>query len=200
MLLDQKVAIIYGAGGSVGGAVARAFAREGARVVLAGRGLERLEPLADVIRVDGGVAEALAVDALDEPAVTAAVDGVVAHHGRLDISFNLIGLGDVQRPLLELSAEDFLRPIVTAMRAHLITTRAAARHMARQGAGVILQFGGGGPQTPPGLGGFKIALDALESLRRQWAVELGPTASAWSRSRPAGSPRASRPTSRTPRR
>jgi NAD(P)-dependent dehydrogenase (short-subunit alcohol dehydrogenase family) len=143
-------------------------------VVLAGRSLQRLEPLADTIRADGGAAEVAAVDALDKPAVTAAVDALVARHGRLDISFNLIGLGDVQRPLLELSVAEFLQPIVSAMRAHLITTRAAAQHMIRQGAGVILQFGGGGPQTPPGLGGFKVALDALESLRRQWAVELGP--------------------------
>ena len=60
------------------------------------------------------------------------------------------------------------------MRAQFLTTKAAAPHMAKNGSGVILHFGGGGPQTQPGLGGFKIALDALEGLRRQWAVELGP--------------------------
>jgi NAD(P)-dependent dehydrogenase (short-subunit alcohol dehydrogenase family) len=91
-----------------------------------------------------------------------------------DISFNLIGYGDVQKPLLEISVEDFLQPIRNAMRAQFLTTRAAARHMVNSGSGVILHFGGGGPQTQPGLGGFKIALDALEGLRRQWAVELGP--------------------------
>jgi NAD(P)-dependent dehydrogenase (short-subunit alcohol dehydrogenase family) len=63
---------------------------------------------------------------------------------------------------------------MTAMRTHFLTTRAAARHMVKSGSGVILAFGGDGPQTLPGLGGFKVALDAIEGLRRQWAVELGP--------------------------
>jgi len=87
---------------------------------------------------------------------------------------NLIGYGDVQEPLAEISVADFLQPIMNAMRAQFLTTRAAVRHMVKRGSGVILHFGGGGPQTQPGLGGFKIALDALEGLRRQWAVELGP--------------------------
>jgi 3-oxoacyl-[acyl-carrier protein] reductase len=60
------------------------------------------------------------------------------------------------------------------MRTQFLTTRAAARHMVKRGSGVILHFGGGGPQTLPGLGGFKIALDAIEGIRRQWAMELGP--------------------------
>ena len=76
--------------------------------------------------------------------------------------------------MTEISVEDFLQPITNAMRTHFLTTRAAARHMVKRGSGVILAFGGGGPQTLPGLGGFKIALDAIEGLRRQWAVELGP--------------------------
>src|SRR5206468_1006958 len=84
-----------------------------------------------------------------------------------------ISYGDVQEPLLEIAVEDFLQPITTAMRAQFLTTRAAARHMVRRGTGVILHFGGGGPQTLPGLGGSKVALDAIEGLRRQWAVELG---------------------------
>ena len=68
---------------------------------------------------------------------------------------------------MEISVEDFLQPITIAMRSQFLTTRAAARHMAARGAGVILAFGGEGPHTLPGLGGFKVALDALEGLRRQ---------------------------------
>jgi 3-oxoacyl-[acyl-carrier protein] reductase len=74
---------------------------------------------------------------------------------------------------MEIAVGDFLQPISTAMRTHFLTTRAAARHMIGRGSGVVMQFGGGGPQTLPGLGGFKIALDAMEGLRRQWVVELG---------------------------
>ncbi len=172
MLLQGKVAVIYGAG-PIGGAVARAFAGEGARVYLAGRTQAKLDAVADAIRAAGGFAETAVVDALDERAVIAFVDGAAAQAGRIDISFNAIGLGDVQAPLLEIAVDDFLRPILTAMRSQFVTTRAAVRHMMNHGSGVILQFGGGGPQTVPGLGGFKVALDAMEGLRRQWAVELG---------------------------
>jgi 3-oxoacyl-[acyl-carrier protein] reductase len=173
MLLEHKVAVIYGAGGSIGSAVAHAFAREGARVFLAGRTKAKLAKVADAIRAHGGVADTAVVDALDQRMVDAYVDAVVEQVGSIDISFNLISYGDVQEPLTEISVDDFLQPISTAMRAQFLTTRAAARHMAKRGTGVILHFGGGGPQTQPGLGGFKVALDAIESLRRQWACELG---------------------------
>jgi 3-oxoacyl-[acyl-carrier protein] reductase len=174
MLLENKVAVIYGAGGSIGGAVARTFAREGAMVFLAGRTQAKLDKVAGEIRAEGGRAEAAVVDALDEQAVDKFVEAVVAQAGQIDISFNLISYGDVQEPLMEISAENFAQPIMTAARTQFLTTRAAARHMVQRGSGVILSFGGGGPQTQPGLGGFKVALDAVESLRRQWACELGP--------------------------
>lgn len=174
MLLDNKVAVIYGAGGSIGGAVARAFAREGAMVFLAGRTEASLDTVAKHIRSTGGTAELARVDALDERAVDAYVNDIVEQAGQIDISFNLTGIGDVQEPLTEISLADFLQPITNAMRTQFLTTRAAARHMIKRGTGVILHFGGDGPQTLPGLGGFKIALDAVEGLRRQWAVELGP--------------------------
>ncbi len=173
MLLEHKVAVIYGAGGPIGGGVARAFAREGARVFLAGRTTVNLDAVADAIRSNGGVADTAVVDALDEAAVDAFINAVIAQAGYLDISFNLISYGDVQEPLMEITVEDFLQPITTAMRTQFLTTRAAARHMIPRGSGVILHFGGGGPQTVPGLGGFKVALDAIEGLRRQWACELG---------------------------
>lgn len=173
MLLENKVAVIYGAGGPIGGAVARAFAREGARVFLAGRTRAKLEEVAGEIRSNGGVANIAIVDALVERNVDAYVDAVVEQAGRIDISFNVIGIGDVQEPLMEISVENFLQPIMNAMRTQFLSSRAAARHMIRQGSGVILAFGGNGPQTLPGLGGFKVALDAIEGLRRQWACELG---------------------------
>lgn len=173
MLLENKVAVIYGAGGSIGGAVARTFAREGARVFLAGRTGEKLDKVADEIRSHGGVADTAIVDALDEKAVDEYVDAVVEQAGYIDISFNLISYGDIQQPLIEISVEDFMQPITNAMRTHFLTTKAVARHMIPRGSGVILAFGGSGPQTLPGLGGFKVSLDALEGLRRQWALELG---------------------------
>jgi 3-oxoacyl-[acyl-carrier protein] reductase len=174
MLLEDKVALIYGAGGTVGGGVARAFAREGAAVFLAGRTRSKLDAVAEDIRAAGGKAETAEVDALDEQAVNAFVDGVAERTGRIDISFNLIALGDVQQPLMEISVGDFLQPIVTAARTQFLTTRAAARHMIPRRSGVILAFGGSGGDLIPGLGGFVVALDAGEGMRRQWAVDLAP--------------------------
>jgi 3-oxoacyl-[acyl-carrier protein] reductase len=185
MLLEGKNAVIYGAGGSIGGAVARAFAREGATVFLAGRTLESLEEVAEEIRSAGGVAETAQVDALDEQAVDGHVDAVAASAGGIDVSFNLISYRDVQgTPLVEMPLEDFERPVMSAVRTQFLSARAAARHMIRQGSGVILTFGGAGGRDPIRdytsggfqvyLGGFQVALGAIDVLRRQLAVELGP--------------------------
>jgi 3-oxoacyl-[acyl-carrier protein] reductase len=174
MLLENKNAVIYG-GGSVGSAVARAFAREGARVFLAGRTLESLEEVAQQIRSDGGVADTVQLDALDKQAVDQHADAVAEQAGSIDISFNLISVGDVQgTPLAEMPLEDFERPIMTAVRTQFLTSRTAARHMIFQGSGVILFFGGYGDPVPDYyIGGFQVALNAVESLRRQLASELG---------------------------
>ena len=143
------------------------------RVFLAGRTETTLDQVAKDIRSDGGEADTAVVDALDEQAVNEFVDAVVEETGHIDISFNLIGLGDIQKPLTEISVGDFMQPITTAMRTQFLTTKAAARHMIKRESGVILSFGGSNPTAPPGTGGFKVALDAMEGLRRQWAVELG---------------------------
>ena len=136
MLLEDKNAVIYGGGGKVGSAVARAFAREGARVFLAGRTLENLEEVAGEIRSAAGVAETAQGDALDEQAVDRYVDAVAERAGSIDISFNLISYGDVQgTPLAQISLEDFERPVMRAVRTQFLTARAAARHMIGQGAG-----------------------------------------------------------------
>src|ERR687890_101984 len=185
VLLENKSAIIYGGGGLIGGAVARAFAREGAKVFLAGRTLATLDQVAEDIRSAGGVAETAQVDALDEHDVDGYVEAVAASAGSIDVSFNLISYEDVQgTPLAQMSLEDFERPIMNAVRTQFLTSRAAARHMIEQGSGVILTFGGAGGRDPIRdyasggfqvyLGGFQVALGAIDVLRRQLAVELGP--------------------------
>jgi 3-oxoacyl-[acyl-carrier protein] reductase len=174
VLLDGKNAVIYGGGGTIGGAVARAFAREGATVHLAGRTAESLERTAEDIRSRGGVAAIARLDALDERAVDEHADRVAARHGRIDVSFNLISQGAVQgTALAEMRVEDFLAPVLTTLRSTFLTARAAARHMIPQGSGVILAFGGYGPPRP-NLGGLQAAFGAVESLRRNLACELGP--------------------------
>jgi 3-oxoacyl-[acyl-carrier protein] reductase len=177
MLLEHKNAVIYGGAGGIGSAVARGFAREGATVHLAGRTLATLDRVADEIRAAGGRAETAQVDALDEAAVDQHAAAVAASAGSLDISFNLISVGDVQgTPLVEMTLADYEQPIVTAVRSTFITARAAARLMTKQGSGVILMFGGDGGRDPIrdyNIGGFQVALNAVEAMRRQLAAELG---------------------------
>jgi 3-oxoacyl-[acyl-carrier protein] reductase len=176
VLLEGKNAVIYGGGGSIGGAVARAFASEGARVFLAGRTRARLAAVAGDIRSAGGAADTAEVDALDAKAVDQHADAVAAEAGSIDASFNLISHGDLQgTPLVEMEVEDYMRPVVTAVMTTFLTARAAARHMITQGSGVILVFGGSGPPLRGySLGGLQVAFEAMESMRRQLASELGP--------------------------
>jgi 3-oxoacyl-[acyl-carrier protein] reductase len=175
LLLEDKNAVIYGAGGSIGGAVARAFAREGARVFLAGRTQAPLDAVADDIRAGAGAAETALVDALDPAAVGAHADAVVARAGSIDISFSAITHPSVHgTPLAEMAVEDVCDEVLTAIRATLVTASAAARHMQRQGSGVILAFGGDGPPLRDYfIGGTQIAFGAVEVIRRQLATELG---------------------------
>ncbi len=176
MLLEDRVAVVYGAGGFVGGAVARGFAREGARVFLAGRTPASLEEVAAEISAAGGAAEVARVDALDERAVEEHADDVADRAGRIDVSFNAIGHGDVHGPpLIEMSYEDFARPITIAMRAQFLTGRAAARHMIPRRSGVIMAVTATTARhVIPNVGGTGVTFDAIESLCRQLASELGP--------------------------
>ena len=179
MLLDAKQAVIYGGGGSIGGAVARALAREGATVHLAGRSQDSLDTVAGDIRAAGGTAETAIVDALDEAEVDRHADAIAAQAGGIDISFNLITHPHTHGiPLAEMAVDDFMAPVETAARTTFLTARAAARHMIPRRSGVILAFGGPGDRSGPlrdyYLGGTQVAFDAIETIRRQLAIELGP--------------------------
>jgi NAD(P)-dependent dehydrogenase (short-subunit alcohol dehydrogenase family) len=176
MLLDGKNAVIYGGGGAVGGAVAKAFAREGANVFLAGRSIDKLNAVVEHILASGGVAEAAVVDALDKESIENHLSGVVRKAGGLDISFNAIDLGDAQgAPLVEMTQEHFMLPIGNAMKTQFLTATGAARHMAEKRSGVILAITAQAGRKPyPNTGGFGVACAAMEGLCRQFAAELGP--------------------------
>jgi NAD(P)-dependent dehydrogenase (short-subunit alcohol dehydrogenase family) len=174
-LLDGKTAIIYGGGGGIGGAVARVFAREGARVVVVGRTEQTLLAVRDDVRAAGGAADHAVLDALDERAVDRHVDEVAATAGSVDVSFNLIKRGDAQgTPLVEMETEDLLRAVTNGLRTNFITARAAVRHMIRQGSGVILHLNSAsGAGAYPGMGSTGPADAATESFMRYLAAETG---------------------------
>jgi 3-oxoacyl-[acyl-carrier protein] reductase len=188
MLLEKKNAVIYGAGGAIGGAVARAFARDGARVFLAGRTLDAVQDVANQISSAGGIAEAARVDALDEQAVEKHIGAVARKAGRIDILFNAIGMEDVQgTPLLEMSLDDFAHPVITATTTQFLTARAVGRRMVEQGSGVIMSITAA-PTPEPNVGGFRAACSAIEGLWRSLASELGPHGIRLVILRSAGSP------------
>jgi 3-oxoacyl-[acyl-carrier protein] reductase len=182
MLLKDKNAVIYGAGGRIGSAVARAFAREGAKVFLAGRTQPKLEALAEEISVAGGAAEAAQVDALDPQAIEEHLEAIVKKAGSIDISFNAIWIrGDLQgTPLIQMPWEDFTTPVLTGVKTHFLTATAAARHMVRKRSGVILTLSSssavlsGRDRRYHLTGGFGTACAAIEALSRSLAGELGP--------------------------
>ncbi|MBC7827658.1 MAG: SDR family oxidoreductase [Chitinophagaceae bacterium] len=175
MLLKNKNAVIYGGGGAIGGAVARAFAQEGAKVFLAGRTLASLEKVRNDIIGSGGIAEIAQVDAMNEKEIEMHANEVVKTVGSIDISFNAISLADVQgKPLADMTQENFSQPVMNAMQTQFLTATNAARHMMKQGSGVILAITANAARHPyPNVGGFGVACAAIEGLCRQLALELG---------------------------
>ncbi len=176
MLLQGRNAIVYGGSGAVGGAVARAFAREGARVFLAARNRDGLERVAGQIRANGGSAEVAPVDATDHSAVEAQLQRIAADSGPIRIMFNAVGLDDTQgQPLTEMPRDRFIAPIVTAMKTWFSTGTANARHMAAHGGGVIVGISANAAREAYSLmGGFGVATGAVEHFIRHLAVESGP--------------------------
>ena len=174
MVLQNKTAVIYGGGGAIGGAVARAFAGAGARVHLAGHTRARLEEVASDLGGAAGVAE---LDALDERAVAEHADAVAAEAGGIDIALNAVSFPFVHdRPVAETAVDEVMRPIDAFLRTNLITTKAVARHMTARRSGTILTLSAGASRVvPPGSLGYGTTCAAIETMTQRLAVELGPS-------------------------
>ena len=173
-MLEHKTAVIYGGGGAIGGAVARAFAGAGARVHLAGRSRTRLEAVAADI---GDAARVAELDVLDERAVVEHADAVAAEAGGIDIAMNAVSFPYAQGTLLGgLTVEDVMHPIDAFLRSNLITARATARHMTARGSGAILTLSTAGARfARPGNLGFGTTCAAIEQMTQRLAAELGPS-------------------------
>ncbi|HEV2930529.1 MAG TPA: SDR family oxidoreductase [Propionibacteriaceae bacterium] len=177
-MLQDKVAVIYGAGGAIGGAVARAFASEGAKVFLTGRLRGPVEAVAQDIVSAGGFAAAAEVDAVDEQAVDRHLESVIERAGRVDISFNAIGIPNtkiVGVPLVDLAAEQFSLAVMAYTTSYFLTARLAARHMIPNRSGVIMTVTALHARTGLALvGGYGPAQAAKEALTRDLSAELAP--------------------------
>ena len=177
-MLKNKVAVIYGAGGGIGAAVARAFALEGATVFLTGHKRASIEAVAEEIVSAGGSAAAAEVDSLDEQAIDQHLQSVIDKTDRLDISFNAVGIPNAKilgLPLTELDAELFSLPITTYAMSYFLTARLAARRMIPKKSGAIMTATAVHSRTGiPLVGGYGPAMAAKEALTRDLSVELAP--------------------------
>jgi 3-oxoacyl-[acyl-carrier protein] reductase len=190
MILQNKNAVIYGAGGSLGSAVAKALAAAGAKVFLTGRSITSVQKIADEIRKAGGIAEADKVDALNEKEINDHLQRTIQIAGTIDISFCAIDYQVVQNMnLIEMNVDEFVRPVTLAMQSQFLTSTAAAKIMMKQGSGVILSL----TATPGGIGypytgGFAPACAAIETFSKNLAAEMGAYGVRVVNIRSAGSP------------
>jgi 3-oxoacyl-[acyl-carrier protein] reductase len=174
-MLENKNAVVYGAGGSLGATVAKTLASAGARVFLTGRSSESLQIVAGEIQASGGWAEVAVVDAYDQNAIESHVGQVASAYGSIDISFNAVGLDVLQNvPLIDMQPDEYLVPVENFLRTRFLTATAAGRLMKDQGSGVILFL----TATPGGIGypytgGFAAACTVVENLSTNLAAELG---------------------------
>jgi 3-oxoacyl-[acyl-carrier protein] reductase len=190
VLLDGKTAVVYGGGGSIGGAVAQAFAEQGAHVVVAGRNQSSLDRVAKQLTERGLSAEAAQVDALVKSQVEQHLDRVVAEHGGIDISFNAISVAySLGEPLHDIPVEEFVVGVADGMRTNYLTGVGAARRMAARHTGVVLGLTASTCRRPlPYQGSFSVAGAAIEALCRQIATDYGPEGVRAVCIRSAGSP------------
>jgi NAD(P)-dependent dehydrogenase (short-subunit alcohol dehydrogenase family) len=181
--------------GRCAGGRARAFAPEGADLFLTGRHLAPVEAVAKGIVSAGGSAEAAEVDALDEQAVDNQLQSVIDKAGRVDISFNAIGIPNpkLRVPLVELEVEQFSLPIATSTRSYFLTARLAARRMVANRSGVIMTVTSIPSRTGiPLVGGGGPAMAAVEALTRDLSAELAPLGIRVVGLRPQGMPETGR--------
>ncbi|MBV9268707.1 MAG: SDR family oxidoreductase [Acidobacteriaceae bacterium] len=178
-ILEHKCALVFGASGSIGSAIAREFAAEGARVFLVGRTKSGLEAVAEQINANGGAAQTAMVDVLDDASVSGYLDSIVKQTGKIDIVVDATGPLAKEygngKIAVELPVEEFMVPLTTIVKARFITARAAARHMVKQKSGVII-FVTGSPARGhvPGATAIGAAFGAIENLTENLAFEVSP--------------------------
>jgi len=178
-ILQGKRAVIFGAGGSVGSAVAREFAREGAEVFLAGRSKPHLDEVAKEISMAGGLASVAVVDALNAQAVDEYIDRVERDSGKIDVEFNAVGPRAIDfgsgKPALQLSANEFMVPLTTIVKSQFITARSVARHMVKRREGVIIFLTGSNARGHNvGASAIGTAFGAVETFMENFAFEISP--------------------------
>lgn len=176
MSMQDKVALVTGAGSGIGRASARLLAREGAAVALVGRTLSELEEAAAEIEGDGGRAITLLADVSDEQALVAAVAQTVEQLGRLDVVVANAGVNGTWAGIEELTAEDFRSTLDINLTGTFLTIKHAVPHLTRQGGSVVVVSSVNGTRmfSNSGASAYASSKAGQVALTKMLAVELGP--------------------------
>ena len=140
MRLENRIALITGAGRGIGRAIAEHYGREGARVAVADLTLESAQETVDAIEKAGGTAMALAMDVTDEQAVDDGVNAIVEQWGGLDIALANAGIQHID-PLDKLAFADWRKVMNVHLDGAFLVTRAALRQMYAGNGGTMLYMG-----------------------------------------------------------
>ncbi len=174
-LLEDKVAIVTGAGSGVGRGVAIAVARAGARTVVSSRTVAKCESVVKEIEAIGGEAAAVKCDVRNQSDIDAAVSRAVDGYGGVDILVNAADDPRVDVPFMEISEEVMNASWRTGVLGTLWFSQAVVPHMLPRGEGAIVNVSSGaGLLAPVGMAAYSAAQEAIRSLTRTAAIELGP--------------------------
>lgn len=175
MLLKDKVAVITGGGRGIGRAIALAYAREGARLVLAARGIDGLEETRRAVADLGGEALVIPADISDIESVAALAQQVREHFGRVDILVNNSGIAGPTAPLWEITPDDWDATFAVNVRGTFLCCRAFLPTMVAQSSGSIIIIGSMTGKRPLlGRTPYSASKLALVGLARTLAWETGP--------------------------
>lgn len=171
---DKKVVLVIGAGDSTGGAIARRFAREGYVACVTRRSVDKLEPLLEEIRGEGGEAYGFGSDARKEEDVAELIESIERDIGPIEAFVFNIG-ANVPCSILDETARKYFKIWEMACFAAFLTSQAVARRMVARGRGTILFTGAtAGLRGASHFAAFAGAKHGLRALAQSMARELGP--------------------------
>lgn len=171
---NKKIALIIGAGDATGGAIARRFAREGYVACVTRRSLDKLQPLLEEIRSEGGEAYGFASDARREEQVAELVESIERDIGPIEVMVFNIG-ANVPCSILDETARKYFKIWEMACFSGFLTSQAVARRMVTRGRGTILFTGAtAGLRGAAGFAAFAGAKHGIRALAQSMARELGP--------------------------